>query len=72
MARKPRVHFAEALYYVMGRGNQGQSIFKDDRDRERGLEFLNEGEERFGYWLYACLLRAMRQAEFLIAREKNG
>jgi len=33
MARKPRVNFAGAVYHVMCRGNQGQSIFKDDPDR---------------------------------------
>jgi len=45
MARKSRVHFPGSLYHVMGRGNQGQSIFKDDRDRGRYLEFLKEGEK---------------------------
>jgi putative transposase len=56
MARKPRVHFAGALYHVMSRGNQGQSIFKDDRDRERYLDFLKEGQKRFGYRLFAYVL----------------
>ena len=56
MARKPRVHFAGALYHVMCRGNQGQSIFKGDPDRERYLEFLIEGQKRFGYRLYAYVL----------------
>jgi putative transposase len=56
MARKPRVHFAGALYHVMSRGNQGQSIFKDDQDRERYLGFLKESQERFGYRLYAYVL----------------
>jgi hypothetical protein len=54
MARKPRVHFAGARYHVMSRGNQGQSIFRDDRDRERDLEFLKESQARFGHRLYAC------------------
>jgi REP element-mobilizing transposase RayT len=56
MARKPRVHFAGALYHVMCRGNQGQAIFKDDRDRERYLDFLKESQKRFGYRLYAYVL----------------
>jgi len=56
MARKPRVHFDGALYHVMRRGNQGQSIFRDDRDRKRYLEFLKESQERFGYRLYAYVL----------------
>jgi len=48
MARKPRIHFAGALYHVICRGNQGQSIFKNDRDPERYLgddEFV-EGVEQ--------------------------
>ncbi|MGH9363694.1 MAG: transposase [Thermoanaerobaculia bacterium] len=56
MARKPRVHFSGALYHVMSRGNQGQSIFKDDRDRERYLDILKANEKRFGYRLYAYVL----------------
>jgi REP element-mobilizing transposase RayT len=56
MARKPRVHFTGALYHVMCRGNQGQSIFKEDQDRERYLGFLKEGQKRFGYRLYAYVL----------------
>jgi hypothetical protein len=46
MARKRRVHFVGALYHVMCRGNQGQSIFKDDRDRERYLDILKESQRR--------------------------
>ena len=56
MARKPRVHFTGALYHVMSRGNQGQKIFKDDRDCERYLDFLREGQKRFGHRLYAYVL----------------
>ena len=56
MARKRRVHFTGALYHVMSRGNQGQSIFKDDRDRERYLDFLQESQKRFAYRLYAYVL----------------
>ena len=56
MARKPRIHFAGALYHVMSCGNQGQSIFKDERDRKCYLDFLKEGQKRFGYRLYAYVL----------------
>jgi hypothetical protein len=35
MARKPRVHYRAALYHVILRGNDGQSIFFDDKDRTR-------------------------------------
>ena len=56
MARKPRVHFAGALYQVMSRGNQGQLIFKDDRDRQQYLDIFKESQKRFGYRLYAYVL----------------
>ncbi len=32
MARKIRIEFAEAVYHVMARGNQGQPVFADDLD----------------------------------------
>lgn len=56
MARKPRVHFPGALYHVIARGNQRQTIFKDDRDRRRYLELLQESQRRFNYSLYAYVL----------------
>ena len=56
MARKPRVHFTGALYHVMCRGNQGQSIFTDDQDRRRYWGLLRESQERFGYRLFAYVL----------------
>ena len=56
MARKTRVHFPGALYHVMCRGNQGQRIFNDDRDRQRYVELLKESQQRFGCRLYAYVL----------------
>jgi REP element-mobilizing transposase RayT len=32
MARKPRIEFEGAFYYVIARGNQRQKIFKDEED----------------------------------------
>ncbi len=46
MARKPRVHFPGALYHVILRGNAGQTIFFDERDRTRFYLLLQEGTER--------------------------
>ncbi|MGH8671290.1 MAG: hypothetical protein ACREUA_04535, partial [Burkholderiales bacterium] len=34
----------------------GQSIFKDDCDRERYLDILKANKKRFGYRLYAYVL----------------
>jgi len=58
MARKPRLHYAGALYHVMVRGNGGQDIFADDEDRCRFYLFLQEGVEKFGYRIHAfCLMK---------------
>lgn len=42
MARRPRVEFASAFYHVICRGNQRQKIFRDDTDRRRYLELLEQ------------------------------
>lgn len=57
MARKPRLHYAGAVYHVMARGNGGQNIFADDEDRCRFYLFLQEGVEKFGHRIHAfCLM----------------
>lgn len=40
MGRKPRTHFAGAVYHVMARGVNGCDIFLDDQDRTGFLEAL--------------------------------
>ena len=37
MARKIRIEYAGAAYPVMARGNQGQDIYADERDRKLWL-----------------------------------
>ncbi len=56
MARKPRVHFAGALYHVIARGNQRQDIFLDDRDFQTYLAYLSEYKSKFSFHLYAYAL----------------
>lgn len=57
MARKPRVHCPGALYHVTLRGNAGQTIFFDERDRTRFYLLLQEGTERFRHRIHAfCLM----------------
>ena len=58
MARKSRIHFPEALYHVIVRGNARQDIFFGDADRCRFLLLLQEEVERFGYRVHAfCLMQ---------------
>ena len=57
MARKSRIHYPGALYHVILRGNAGQDIFFDDKDRCRFFLFLQEGIERYGHQvLIFCLM----------------
>jgi putative transposase len=57
MARKPRVHYPGALYHVILRGNRGQTIFLNDKDRTRFYFLVQEGIERFGHRIHAfCLM----------------
>ncbi len=48
MARKPRIHFPGAVFHVILRGNAGQPIFFDERDRYRLYLILQYVVERFG------------------------
>jgi len=48
MARKPRIHFPGAVYHVILRGNAGQPIFFDERDRYRLYLFMQYVVEKFG------------------------
>ena len=57
MARKPRVYYPGAVYHVTLRGNAGQAIFFDNRDRTRFYLLLQEGIERFRHRIHAfCLM----------------
>lgn len=57
MARKPRIHFPGACYHVILRGNGGQDIFLDEKDRHRFLLLIQEGVERYRHRIHAfCLM----------------
>lgn len=56
MARKPRIEFAGAVYHVMSRGDHGEAIFQDERDRLRFLETLGEACEKTGWRVHAYVL----------------
>ena len=57
MARKPRIHFPGAVYHVILRGNAGQPVFFDDRDRFRFYHFLQYVVEKYGCRVHGfCLM----------------
>ena len=57
MARKLRLQFAGALYHVMNRGDRREAIVRDDLDRQRFLDTLEQATEKAGWRVHAfCLL----------------
>jgi putative transposase len=58
VARPLRIEYPGAFYYIMARGNQGQPIFRDDRDRQRFIATLGEACEKTGWRVHAFVLMA--------------
>ncbi len=57
MARPLRIEYPGALYHVTTRGNARQSIYHDDKDRQRFLEILYNVVIRFNWVCHAyCLM----------------
>jgi putative transposase len=56
MARRPRVYFPGALYHIIARGNQKQTIFFDERDFRTYLSYLSEYKTKYSFYLYAFAL----------------
>jgi len=56
VARRPRVHFPNALYHVIARGNQRQDLFLDQKDFQTYLSLLSEYKTRYLFHLYAYVL----------------
>ncbi len=57
MARPIRVEYANAVYHVTARGNERQAICRDDADRQRFRDTIEETVERFGLAIHAfCLM----------------
>jgi len=57
MPRQPRIHFPGAVYHVILRGNAGDPIFFEDRDRYRLYLFLQQATETFRCRIHGfCLM----------------
>jgi len=57
MPRKPRIEYEGAVYHVMCRGNGGDAIFWNDKDRELFIDTLEEACGRCGWRIHACKRR---------------
>ncbi|MCK9588458.1 MAG: transposase [Terrimicrobiaceae bacterium] len=56
MPRSVRVEYEGAIYHVMSRGDRGERIFMDDRDRACFMETLGEACQRSGAVVYSYVL----------------
>ncbi len=70
MARPLRIQYPGAVYHVMARGNGGQNIFQDDKDRRCFLETLGEACEKTGWKIHAYVL--MRNHYHLVVETPEG
>ena len=57
MTRPLRIEYPGAYYHVVNRGNNQENIFKNDRDREKFLEYLERATDRFSTIIHSyCLM----------------
>jgi len=57
MPRKRRIHYFEAIYHIMLRGNYRQNIFHTDKDRNYFLKLLARTTEKYGNKIHVyCLM----------------
>jgi putative transposase len=56
MTRPLRVEYPGAYYHVINRGNNQEKIFKNDRDKEKFLEYLQIAAERFSIIIHTYSL----------------
>ncbi len=57
MARPLRVEYPGAFYHVMNRGNAGEDVFINQRDKEKFTEYLAKLVERFSIIIHTyCLM----------------
>ncbi len=57
MARPLRITFPGAFYHITSRGNERKNVFKNKRDREKFLEYLESASQRYDAVIHVyCLL----------------
>lgn len=57
MGRPLRIEYSGAFYHVTSRGNERRDIFKNNRDRERFLAYLESATVRYGARIHVyCLM----------------
>jgi REP element-mobilizing transposase RayT len=57
MARPLRIQFPGAMYHIISRGNGRMTIFHNDKDRKKFIEFLERVVKKYNWIIYAyCLM----------------
>ena len=57
MARPLRITYPGAFYHITSRGNERKSVFKNERDREKFLEYIESATERYNAVIHVyCLM----------------
>ena len=56
MARPLRIQYPDAVYHVTCRGNEKQNIYRDDEDRKRFIQVLNQSVNINGVKLHSYVL----------------
>lgn len=56
MARKPRIHYAGAIYHVIARGNNREIIFRDSDDKQKYLGLLQQYMQKYMFDVFAYVL----------------
>ncbi len=63
MVRPLRIEYPGAIYHAMSRGNAQQAIFRDDIDRQKLLEYLEDSVVRCGWELFSFVFMGLRQGQ---------
>lgn len=56
MARKPRIHYEDAVYHVIARGNNRAYIFETNEEKAKYLEIVADYKKRYDFRLYAYVI----------------
>jgi REP element-mobilizing transposase RayT len=56
MARKPRIHYENAIYHVIVRGNNREAVFTSDEQKRKYLSMLADYKRRYDFELCAYVI----------------
>lgn len=71
MPRSLRIEYPGALYHVLSRGVEGSVIVRDNQDRRKRLQLLQQAVERWGWQLHAFVLMRNHDHLFVETPESN-